>query len=160
MPDVESRKSDHSLISSGSGWLYIPKAICGQPKERVNHSNVTVYDAEESNPSGVPAISNLPTHPPTYSVRKILLTRPLTACKKETSGDLIDRWYVIVGWCGRLHLPKTVCGQLKERVNHHVIHNAYVSDVSRVGKSSSLKGVIQMLLYMMPKKVTHLGCLP
>ena len=79
MPDVESRKSDHSLISSGSGWLYIPKAVCGQ---------------------------------------------------------------------------------LKERVNHHMIHNAYVSDVSRVGKSSSLKGVIQTLLYMMPKKVTPLGCLP
>ena len=35
-----------------------------------SHSNVTVYDAEESNPSGVPAISNPPTHPPTYSVTK------------------------------------------------------------------------------------------
>ena len=82
------------------------------------------------------------------------------ACKKETSGDIIDRRYVIVRWCGRLHLPKTVCGQPKERVNHHVIHNAYMSDVSRVGKSSSLKGVIQTLLDMKPKKVTPLGCLP
>ena len=66
-----------------------------------SHSNVTVYDAEESNPCGVSAITNLPTHPPTYSVRKIWLTRPLTACKKETSGDVIDRRYIIVGWCGQ-----------------------------------------------------------
>ena len=36
-----------------------------------SHSNITGYDAKESNPSGVPAISNPPTHPPTYSVRKI-----------------------------------------------------------------------------------------
>ena len=81
------------------------------------------------------------------------------ACKKETSGNIIDRWYIIFGWCGQLHLPKTVCGQPEERVNHHVIHNAYVSDVPRVGKSSSLKGVIQTLLDMIPKKVTPLGCL-
>ena len=79
MLDVDSRRRDHSLISSGSGWLYIPKAVHGQPKKRVNH---------------------------------------------------------------------------------HVIHNAYVSDVPRVGKSSSLKGVVQTLLDMMPKKVTPLGCLP
>ena len=37
------------------------------------------------------------------------------ACKKETSGDVIDRQYVIVGWCGQLHLPKAVCGQQKEK---------------------------------------------
>ena len=37
------------------------------------------------------------------------------ACKKETSGDVIDRQYVIVGWCGQLHLPKAVCGQPKEK---------------------------------------------
>ena len=37
MPDEESRRRDDSFISSGSGWLYLPKAVCGQPKERVNH---------------------------------------------------------------------------------------------------------------------------
>ena len=73
MPDEESRRRDDSFISSGSGWLHLPKTVCGQPKERVNHcdsqcirvrcfqgskifitegshSNITGYDAKESNP--------------------------------------------------------------------------------------------------------------
>ena len=98
----EEKQHYHSLRALGSGWPYIPKAVCGQPN----------VERKKERKEGIKRKKG----------------------KKEKKERKNER----------------------KRVNHHVIHNTDLSDVPRLGKSSSLKGIFQTLLEMMPNEVTPL----
>ena len=97
-----------------------------RPKGRINTMGNKPY-----NPCGVPAVSNPPTNPPTYSVRKISPTTPM---QDEESRRRDDSLISSGSGCGWLYFPRLYVGnpKKKKKKKHLFICVWFVSVWSKV----------------------------